>query len=403
MVCKWDPKITTLPGLYILSMALHTVFGIPCTVFFLRLTNIMISYLNFCLIHNIFSCLCTSRKVPKKNSFVTWNTINTAFFPVMYFFNFLYYTESVSTLFVLAAYSCSLNKKYWLSAMFGFLSITVRQTNVAWVGFLMVAHVIDYMAIDIPFVRRYLNIILNQGLLKAVDYLVKKEKIYDRLEILFSNIIGYFFVCLLFLVFLAWNRGIVVGDRTAHEPVIHLCQIFYFAVFVLVFKPSLFFSKIKCFIAALKRNVFLSVLCLGVISLIVHVNTMAHLYLLSDNRHYSFYLWRFYCAVSSKAPFVFVPLFMFGLYSIESIINFYPWKYAYYFSMGLLIIPQKLLDFRYYILPFVFLRLQILKDEWWQLAIESLAIIVINTVFLYIFVTKEIYWVDFKEPQRLIW
>lgn len=56
-------------------------------------------------------------------------------FPLNYFFQFLYYTDSGSTLFVLAAYYLMLKKLYQPSAYVAAISIIFRQTNVVWLVF----------------------------------------------------------------------------------------------------------------------------------------------------------------------------------------------------------------------------------------------------------------------------
>lgn len=56
-------------------------------------------------------------------------------FPLNYFFQFLYYTDSGSTLFVLVSYYLQLKKYYQSSAYVAALAILYRQTNVVWLGF----------------------------------------------------------------------------------------------------------------------------------------------------------------------------------------------------------------------------------------------------------------------------
>lgn len=65
---QWDPKITTLPGLYLLSvgvlMPLSTVLRIDvCGTYALRMTNVFACFANFYIIHNIQKRLYPERKV----------------------------------------------------------------------------------------------------------------------------------------------------------------------------------------------------------------------------------------------------------------------------------------------------------------------------------------------------
>jgi alpha-1,2-glucosyltransferase len=67
-VVQWDPKITTLPGLYLLSvgvlMPLSAVLRIDlCGTYALRMTNVFACFANFYIIHNIQKRLHPERKV----------------------------------------------------------------------------------------------------------------------------------------------------------------------------------------------------------------------------------------------------------------------------------------------------------------------------------------------------
>lgn len=56
-------------------------------------------------------------------------------FPLNYFFQFLFYTDSGSTLFVLASYYLMLKKYYQSSAYVAGVAVLYRQTNIVWVLF----------------------------------------------------------------------------------------------------------------------------------------------------------------------------------------------------------------------------------------------------------------------------
>lgn len=63
------------------------------------------------------------------------NTLNTYFFPPLFFFYGLYYTDVLSALSVLYAYRCYLAKQSGATALFvGLLSLFFRQTNIFWVS-----------------------------------------------------------------------------------------------------------------------------------------------------------------------------------------------------------------------------------------------------------------------------
>ncbi|KAF6202272.1 hypothetical protein GE061_004670, partial [Apolygus lucorum] len=98
---EWDPKITTLPGLYLILR---------------RLKMNQKGY---------------SRRM------VLWHAFNLAIFPVAYFFTFLYYTDTLSTCTVLLMLDLHLSSKKNLASLVGILSCIARQVNIVWVGYLL--------------------------------------------------------------------------------------------------------------------------------------------------------------------------------------------------------------------------------------------------------------------------
>ncbi len=120
-----------------------------CTPFSLRYTNLLAT-----LLTALAAARCRAlielryaepdRKVPQPTlSFYSYHTaINIALFPVLFFFSGLYYTDVVSTLFVLVAYQNHLARLgsdnpgilsgIW-TVILGVATLFMRQTNVFWV------------------------------------------------------------------------------------------------------------------------------------------------------------------------------------------------------------------------------------------------------------------------------
>merc|ERR1719468_407837 len=118
-----------------------------------------------------------------------------------------------------------------------------------------------------------------------------------------------------------------------------------------------------------------------VLSVIIHYNTIAHPYLLADNRHFTFYIWRRFFMRHWGLKFVLVPVYIMAAYCIASTIQ------------------KSELMFRYYIIPFILVRLQIKPSSFSKLAIEFLVLVAINTITLYLFLFKPFTWEH--EPQQL--
>lgn len=139
-------------------------------------------------------------------------------------------------------------------------------------------------------------------------------------------------------------------------------------------------------------------------ALIIRYNTIVHPYLLADNRHYTFYIWNRFYGKHLIIRYLLIPVYIFGLFVIsKSLSQSIGLKIFFVISTVLTICLQSLLEIRYFLIPFLILRLQskrIIKK--WSI-LEFIINIVINYVTFTIFFTREIKWDDFVEPQRLIW
>jgi alpha-1,2-glucosyltransferase len=98
----YHPAITTFPGLYYLSALLYNTVGrimrIAPDLKFLRLGNVLLG-------SALPELIKTTRNVVGTGNTGMLESLVLATFPVGFFFNFLYYTDTASTFFVLAAYA----------------------------------------------------------------------------------------------------------------------------------------------------------------------------------------------------------------------------------------------------------------------------------------------------------
>lgn len=116
-----------------------------CTVNALRFTNILFSIGLYFILVSLISILSRTKS--------TWKTqlyaLSLAWFPVGFFYNFVYYTDPGSTFFVMLSYLLVKKKRYVFSGLTGMISMTFRQTNVIWVALFMMVTIIDTLsAID---------------------------------------------------------------------------------------------------------------------------------------------------------------------------------------------------------------------------------------------------------------
>lgn len=123
---KWDPMITTFPGLYLLSLV-YTGILLPAAKFLgvasslseicnpavLRSVNVALMLVCSLLFFNILRHL-----EPKKSE---RQALAKAFllslYPLHWFFAFLYYTDVGSTTAVMALYLAGLKRAYWISSL----------------------------------------------------------------------------------------------------------------------------------------------------------------------------------------------------------------------------------------------------------------------------------------------
>ncbi|CAG9322798.1 unnamed protein product [Blepharisma stoltei] len=342
----WDDKITTLPGLYIASWIILQVFPIHKflgLVFASRLINALFGSLCWYLLRSL--------KDPKTSEIIM-------LYPPLFLSGCLYYTDNAALLSILLSYLFLKNKKNKLSALIGLFSIICRQTNIIWIGY---------------FVLIEISAGLGPSLYQNIKTIWKQK--YAIIQTYFPFII----LLILFIAFLIVNKGIAVGDRENHIPVFHFTQICYLALIMALYTDY----DQNLWIKALKqlKNVFLF-LWLVLISLGVTYFTYEHPFIIADNTHYTFYIWK-----NILKPYLYIfPIlfeisFIYLFFRAENSLRYFIWI----FCSCVVLIPAPLLELRYFIIPIVTFLMQT-KTKFSKIRI--LALYAINIVTLGIFVFK---------------
>ncbi|XP_049805177.1 putative Dol-P-Glc:Glc(2)Man(9)GlcNAc(2)-PP-Dol alpha-1,2-glucosyltransferase [Schistocerca nitens] len=424
---QWDPKITTLPGLYVFSVIYLKIAGLFmgqdfCDVHGLRVFNVFLCLANFILIYKLqrqISTLgrwCDGRKCLADEC--KWRDLATALnmslFPVLYYFAFFYYTEQLSTFTVLLTYSLSLTEYTKESAIMGVISIFVRQTNVIWIGFILLIKLFSLLQRDMVAVGQYVNVLKDEEFFQMVTALIYHPlyswwKRRQAFITLISNYVvkmrHYLIVCVIFMIFVVINGGIVVGDKLAHVPVLHLSQMLYFILFASSFCMPYFIILGASFKSWLRQHYIIAAIFLVLCAVVVRYYTFVHPYLLADNRHYVFYIWKLLYERNPMIKYFLIPIYLYGGYCITYFLDTHSFAYklSYLICVFLILVPQKLLEFRYFILPFLIFRLNVYPKYRWQLWLEFFMYAIINLSTFYLFLTREIRWDDIAEVQRLMW
>ncbi|KAF9056698.1 glucosyltransferase [Panaeolus papilionaceus] len=396
----WDPKITTPPGLYIWSILLKRIFMFKCNLSMLRLTTLLTL---LALPMALTRLICVYKRERHREGILTPipEALVLSAFPIAWFFGFLYYTEVPSLVSVVLTVVAASEGKHTLAALFGLVSCTFRQTNIVWV-------VYAYAASQLMYLRFRRSLPNEAPLAKLHDPPALIAEPWDLLKSVMSapkilpDILGsfvpYILVLVAFGVFVIWNGGIVLGDKSNHIPTLHIPQLYYFISAATFFgwpvlisgsggAPALIRGVSSRMFGSKSRVLFTSALCM-VMGLTVKYFTIHHPFLLSDNRHYTFYVWRRVYMLHPLVPYALVPVYM-------------ACAWAWFLRVGqdqtmlqsLLLpvfvvptlLPTPLLEPRYFLIPYILLRSQAVSVPKWGIILEGVWYLIINGITMYVF------------------
>ncbi|KAF9243830.1 glycosyltransferase family 59 protein [Melanogaster broomeanus] len=390
----WDPKLTTPPGLYLLSVLFHRIFMFQCNMPLLRLT-VTLTLLALPLLLTRLLAFHQRRRPPPLLA-PTAEALVLSTFPIAWFYGFLYYTEVPSLVSVLLTMVLATQQRHWSAAVLGVLSCFFRQTNVIWV---LYAFGISQL-MRLRFTRGKV-LLHDPPALSAVkltgDFLRSITSAPAALPELLSTFVPYMLVLVLFGVFMFWNGGIVLGDKANHVPVLHVPQMYYFIAFAtLMGWPVVVFGhggplKLASEVACRIRLVFTALLA-ACMAYTVHRFTIHHPFLLADNRHYTFYVWRRVFMLHPIVPYLFIPGYQACAWAwwlraapdqtlLQTLI----------LPLAILptLLPTPLLEPRYFLVPYILLRAQVVDMASAGLVVEGLWYAAINFATVYVFLYKE--------------
>lgn len=319
----WDPKITTPPGLYAVAF-------------------IVCQFLN----HHSLLLLRYVNSIPLLLTlFIGRRNLVISSFPLLVFYSTLFYTDVWSSLLIVAALY---TKRPIKAALFSLLSLTFRQTNIIWSGL----------------VAAFLLIPYRTSLLDLLKDLLGPRRLLSNKRKIASVFISFGILVALFALFLVWNEGIALGDRSNHTFSLHFAQLLYCLMFFAFYSAPLAIEwVIYDSIPQLKRKMtsirlllleLIRVLVeIGVIVLIIKRYTIVHPFILSDNRHYTFYLWRRFITKG----LLMVPVYWLSWRWFASTVRLSEVRtWVYILAVMAVLVPSPLMEPRYYILPYIIWR-----------------------------------------------
>lgn len=332
--------------------------------------------------------------------------------PVLYFFSFLYYTDAGSTFWILFTYYLCLNHKYVFSSVAGGVAVYFRQTNIVWIVFMATYAASQHVIDNINPKKKNLNATEFSYLLHVL-YRLKTSLLSDRnliyklfREVLFS-IWPYILIVFGFIGFVLINGSIVVGAKEDHQVSFHLPQLFYFISFSLIlsFSSVISYSKLKLFFYNFFNNKALWTIFILLSILAIYFFTQEHQYLLADNRHYTFYVWSKFYRRFRWAQYAYIPAYCYSVWTFSNSLSHKNiiWKCIFIVCVFTNIVPQKLLEFRYFVVPYIIMKLNMKMSTYLQLFIETMFYLAINATTVYLFMNRTFKWDNDNGVQRFMW
>lgn len=422
----WDSKITTFPGMYYVSAVMHGLIesivsggsrvfddSTRCSSSFLRRVNVILGWLCAYVIHGIVSHVESSRtKMHRKDIQTTAETgdpsrtrlrvVLCSTFPLHAFFIFLYYTDTASTLCILSAWLALLKKRYYISGIISALSILMRQTNAVWTAYL-VGWELFGMAMEKHRVMAGTSSAASELIVFARfvlhDILVYIQKLWIHI----LSIVA-------FALFVVRHGGIVLGDKEHHVPVTHLMQPFYFYTFLVISTAPLWIQyMLNTRFVCQKANVVGIVLAGWLAFIAVKKGTLVHPFILADNRHYTFYLWRRLLDATPCSRYYLVPIYAVTTWLCIGSAGSRPKTKSIMLagSTALVLIPAHLVEFRYFTIPWFFYMLDehsvlYQRNNSISMVCTLVGYALLNTITMYVFLYRSFSWPD-GSVARFMW
>lgn len=407
----WDNKITTPPGLYLLGYAysylLQHSFSVGDGILSVCGDNDMLRSVNLLGGVLILPLVLRLLMIRVNSARDQWRIINIVMTPLLFPYYFFFYTDVWSTIFILSSLVFAVAKPFkctgvniLLSAGMGFVSLLFRQTNIMWMAFIY-SYFIDN------------KVDRNQSLAtRLIDFI-------KHIFINWAYAIPYMVNFVLFLVFVKINGGITFGDKENHEVNFHGVQIFYCFTFMTLFSwpvwlsPGKLLRYIKFLTGNYGLNLLLNIVSMVAIKYVIDNFTIVHPFLLADNRHYTFYIYKRILS-HPKSFLLTVPVYHFSTWCvIDTLLENKSFSLSpitvitFLVAIFTTIIPSPLFEPRYYIIPVILFRLFISSPYKSQLVrheIEFAWCFLVNCMYFAVFFNYEFKWAsEGDRTQRIIW
>lgn len=207
-----------------------------------------------------------------------------------------------------------------------------------------------------------------------------------------------------------------MGDKENHVFTQHPTQILYFFLFTVLSTPTLFIAPfpIKSFFSPI--GIGATSVAMSIISYWVQNYTITHPFMLADNRHYVFYIWRRTILAAPEYRFYAVPIyFLSGFLVIRALGNA---KHTASFVLSFMIatvgslILAPLVEFRYFVVAWTIWRLNVVPSQgWgyrvlgvdWRVWLEMIGFLAVHAGTMWVFLNKTFTWPNHQGLMRFMW
>eukprot|EP00887_Chlorella_sp_A99_P002315 scaffold10.g2315.t1 len=473
---EWHPKITTFPGLYVLGAAAGAAARALAPLLPARWAAAMAAAPGGCAtgvlraVNAAFAVACVplayhaARRLGPERSPQHLLLLAAAvfFFPLHFFFGYLYYTDVPSVFFTLGAHMAALDQRYGLAAGTAVAAVAMRQTNAVWVAFALGAAALELClppgsagdgggggaqrsaerpangsdagagsrpgagrskttqaagigrgrAVGASSLAAAAGGARPQGLWAEAAHVAAAA--LERHGALAAALWPLAAVVAAFAGFVVWNGGVVVGDRAHHEAVRHLAQPLYFSLYVTAalapafWTPAALARAARRGAAAARRAPASAAACgaaaAAAVGAAVARGTLAHPFLLADNRHYTFYLWRRMVDRTHWARYAAAPAYLYSLSALHAALGHRPalWRAGFAAAVCLVLVPAHLLELRYFTTPALHLLLHMRAPRARALAATLVLWAAVDAAAVYVYLARPFRWPD-GSVARFMW
>jgi len=276
----YDSRVTTPPALYVVTAPLARALG-KCSPTRLRAANALLS--SFSAFPIFSGCRSFTVNCPQKCALLA---LAGSFNPVLLQCSAMYYTDGLASLLVLSAHSLAA----YLARHRAFLPAALTPCALYAVATLTRQSVAPFSAFTAV-----------SAALASESTSSKQRPLTRRTLTLLPKLVFFGLTIpsgsLAVLLYIAYITGgsFALGDKSAHSLSLHFAQLAYAGSFACLSLAPLHFvrfsSRLSDFLTSAHQSMRLMSLQV-VFALCVRFGTVEHPYLLADNRHYTFYIFR---------------------------------------------------------------------------------------------------------------